>query len=202
LPLALCGYLPRSADPSRQTISPALVSIKNERRGLPQGFRAAAFHVRKEKPMASHRVSVDGYVRSFAIPAVVIVGLAWSAAGRVPALRASEPPAQTPVAALAPGFTLDGPFTHANLAVYVVRGSTRDAREYITLDEGLAAQTVSVREQTQAGHDRAEVNTLEIENRSGQWLFLQAGHIVKGGKQGRTLLPDPTRPPRSAPQPS
>jgi ARG/rhodanese/phosphatase superfamily protein len=152
--------------------------------------------------MASHRVSYIGSVRSSIIAALVIVGLVWSVSGRFSASSASEPPPQNPVAALAPGLTLDGPYTYANLAVYVVRGgSTSDAREYRTLDEGLGAGTVTVRERTQAGQDRAEVNTLEIENRSDTWVFLQAGDIVKGGKQDRTIMTDLTLAPRSGPQP-
>src|SRR5262249_31076847 len=142
---------------------------------------------RKEKSMASHRWSSRRSVCWFTLAAIVVLGLVWSAPGRVPVLRASGQPASAPLAALAPGVTLEGPFTHANLSVYVVRGSTRDAREYITLDEGLGAHTVAVREKTRAGQDRAEVNSLEIENRSDKWLFLQAGDIVKGGKQDRTI---------------
>jgi hypothetical protein len=151
--------------------------------------------------MASHRVSYAGCVRSSIIAALVIVGIVWNVSERFTASSASEQLPQTPVAALAPGFTLDGPFTHANLTIYVVRGSTSDAREYITLDEGLGARTVAVREKTGAGQDRAEVNTLEIENRSDKWLFLQAGDIVKGGKQDRTIMTDLTLAPRSGPQP-
>src|SRR5262249_56531305 len=91
---------------------------------------------------------------------------------------------------------------HANLTIYVVRGSTNDARDYITLDEGLAARAVVVREQgARAGQDQAQVNTLEIDNQSDKWLFLQAGDIVKGGKQDRTIMTDLTLPPRSGPQP-
>ncbi|HJZ76710.1 MAG TPA: DUF6569 family protein [Vicinamibacterales bacterium] len=151
--------------------------------------------------MASHRWSSRRSVCWFTLAAIVVLGLVWSAPGRVPVLRASGQPASAPLAALAPGVTLEGPFTHANLSVYVVRGSTRDAREYITLDEGLGAHTVAVREKTRAGQDRAEVNSLEIENRSDKWLFLQAGDIVKGGKQDRTIMTDLTLPPRSGPQP-
>src|SRR4029453_11104779 len=110
-------------------------------------------------------------------------------------------PAGIPVAAVATGFTLEGPYTHANLAVYVVRGAASDTRKYITLDEGLAAGTVAVREKTRAGQDRAEVNRLEIENQSDRWLFLQAGDIVKGGKQDRTITTDLALAPRSGPRP-
>jgi hypothetical protein len=146
--------------------------------------------------------SYVGCVRSFAIAALVILGTMWSPSGSVVKVQASDQSAQTPLVALSPGFTLEGPFTHANLSVYIVRGSTSDAREYITLDDGLTARTVAVREKgTRAGQDQAEVNTLEIENRSDKWLFLQAGDIVKGGKQDRTIMTDLTLAPRSGPQP-
>ena len=115
--------------------------------------------------------------------------------------QASAQPAPTPPATLTTGFMLDGPFTHANLTLYVVRGSTRT----------LASTSRSMRASPRApsrcgkgspsGEDRAEVNTLEIENRSDKWLFLQAGDIVKGGKQDRTLTTDLTLAPRSGPQP-
>src|SRR5215510_3486522 len=153
--------------------------------------------------MTSHRfLSHVVCARSFRIAALAIAGLVWSASERPTVLHAADQTAKTPLAALASGFTLEGPFTPANLPVYVVRGSTKDARDYITLDEGLAARTVTVSEKgSAAGRDRAEVNELEIENRSDKWLFLQAGDIVKGGKQDRTIMTDLTLAPRSGPQP-
>jgi hypothetical protein len=153
--------------------------------------------------MTSHRfLSNVLCVRSSAIAALAMAGVVWGACGRSNDLHAAAQPARTPVTALASGFTLDGPFTHENLSVYVVRGSTTDARDYITLDEGLAARTVTVREKgSAAGGDRSEVNELEIENRSDKWLFLQAGDIVKGGKQDRTIMTDLALAPRSGPQP-
>jgi hypothetical protein len=133
-----------------------------------------------------------------ALSAIVLVGAIWSAHE----LRASGQSAQAPSrAASGPSVTLDGPFSHENLAVYVVRGSTSDARTYITLDQGLNAGTVAVREKgAQAGRDQAAVNTLEVENGSDKWLFLQAGDIVKGGKQDRTIMTDVVLAPRSGPQ--
>jgi len=131
----------------------------------------------------------------------------WSASQLSTALHAGQPPktASTPAApltALASGFTLEGPFTHENLSLYVVRGSTSHVRDYITLDEGLAGRTVAVREKgSAAGRDRAQVNELEIENASDKRLFLQAGDIVKGGKQDRTIMTDLAIAPRSGPQP-
>lgn len=92
---------------------------------------------------------------------------------------------------------LEGPFVHENLVVYVVRGLQTDGRAYITLAEGLEAGTVIVREKL-AG---AQVNALEVENRSDNWLFLQAADIVKGGKQDRTIATDMVIPPHSLPRP-
>ena len=98
--------------------------------------------------------------------------------------------------------TIDGPYTHDNLAIYVVRGASNESRAYLTLDQGLAAGTVEVREKGAAtGQDQAAVNSLEIENKSERWLFLHAGDIVKGGKQDRTIMTDMLLPPHSKPQP-
>lgn len=97
--------------------------------------------------------------------------------------------------------SLAGPFVHKNLAIYVVRGQTSDGRRFITLDEGLAEKTVFVREKGRAGRDEASVNELEIENKSDRWLFLQAGDVVRGGKQDRTIGVDVTLGPGSGPQP-
>ena len=153
--------------------------------------------------MTSHRlISNVLCVRWSAIAALAMAGGVSGACGRSNDLHAAAQPARTPMTALASSFTLDGPFTYENLSVYVVRGSTSDERDYITLDEGLAARTVAVREKgSAAGGDRSEVNELEIENRSDKWLFLQAGDIVKGGKQDRTIVTDLTLAPQSGPQP-
>ncbi len=98
--------------------------------------------------------------------------------------------------------SLEGPYVHQNLAVYVVRGRGSDARDYITLDEGLTSGSVAVGERGgRDGQDQAQVNRLEIENKSDRWLFLQAGDIVKGGKQDRTIGIDVALAPHSKPQP-
>jgi hypothetical protein len=123
--------------------------------------------------------------------------------GLIPlAANRSQAPAPRPQAPSPRPFTIAGPYTHENLSVYVIRGEVGDTREYLTLDEGLTAGVVAVSEKgARQGQDRAEVNSLEIENRSEKWLFLQAGDIVKGGKQDRTIMTDLTLPPRSAPTP-
>jgi len=91
----------------------------------------------------------------------------------------------------------EGPFVHQNLALFLVRGDDSDTRDYITLDEGLLAGEVKVRE-IEGG---AEVNRLEIENISNRWLFLHAGDIVQGGQQDRTIATDAIIPPQSKPGP-
>jgi hypothetical protein len=37
------------------------------------------------------------------------------------------------------------------------------------------------------GSDEGPVNTLEVTNKSGKWLYIEAGEVVRGGKQDRTM---------------
>jgi hypothetical protein len=134
--------------------------------------------------------------------ALGIAGTLWAAYGISDMLQASD---QTPQGQArptpAPGVSVEGPFTHDNLALYIVRGGSEDNRAYLTLDQGLAARTVEVRERgAGAGQDQSTVNSLEIENKSDKWLFLHAGDVVKGGKQDRTIMTDVLLAPRSKPQ--
>ena len=89
---------------------------------------------------------------------------------------------------------VEGPYSHGKLAVYVVRGPQADTRSYITLDEGLKSGAVKVRER-----GSGEVNTLEVENGSDEFLFLHVGDVIRGGKQDRTIATDVVLPPRSTP---
>jgi hypothetical protein len=89
---------------------------------------------------------------------------------------------------------VEGPYIHGNLAVYVVRGPQADVRSYITLDEGLKSGAVKVRER-----GSGDVNTLEVENGSDDYLFLHVGDVIRGGKQDRTIATDVVLPPRSTP---
>ena len=126
---------------------------------------------------------------------VAIVGVMWSAHSILGTVRAAGQ--RAPAAPI----VIEGPFTHDNLAVYVIRGAATDRRAYITLDQGLAAGSVEVREKgAAAGRDQSTVNSVEVENKSDKWLFLHAGDIVKGGKQDRTIMTDVLLPPHSKPQ--
>lgn len=89
---------------------------------------------------------------------------------------------------------LSGPFVHANLAVYFVHGRSAPGRVPLTLDEALARGVTKVRE-------TKNVNELEIENVGDDEVFVQAGDIVKGGQQDRTLMVSLVLPPRSGPVP-
>ncbi len=88
--------------------------------------------------------------------------------------------------------TLSGPFAHRNLQVFLVHGDTRlEDRRYATLSEALARGYVLVKE-------TANVQELTVENQSGSvTVFLNAGDIVKGGRQDRTVRDDLILPPRS-----
>lgn len=95
-------------------------------------------------------------------------------------------------ASAAPGSpTLSGPYAHENLAVFFVHGQDRLAgRKLVALEEALREKKVVV-------HETRSVNRLEVENVSGDPVFVQAGDIVKGGQQDRVLAVDLVVPPHS-----
>lgn len=84
-------------------------------------------------------------------------------------------------AALAdPSPRITGPLVHENLAIYLVHGQAGAGPVPLTLQEALAKGNVQVVE-------TGRVNELQIENTGGEAVFIQAGDIVKGGKQDRVL---------------
>jgi hypothetical protein len=102
-------------------------------------------------------------------------------------------------AALLAGFTspaaigtLGGPTTHRNLEIFLIHGDTQlESRRYATLSEALERGLVQVRE-------TGNVQELTIENQSKSiTVFLNAGDIVKGGRQDRTVRDDLILPPLS-----
>jgi len=79
---------------------------------------------------------------------------------------------------------ISGPYSHDNLTVFLVHGPDRLAgREYVPLQQAIADKKVIV-------HETGNVNELAIENVSGDDVFIQAGDIVRGGQQDRTLADD------------
>ena len=91
---------------------------------------------------------------------------------------------------------LSGPFTYNNLTVYLVHGeNSLEGRTPLTLEEAMDRKLVRV-------HETSEVNELEIDNISAtEEVFVQAGDMVKGGKQDRVLAVDLIVPARSGRMP-
>ena len=94
-----------------------------------------------------------------------------------------------PVAA-APGTHVSGPVVHDNLAVYFVHVFAAQNAVPMSLEEALAKGRLKVNE-------TGSVNELTVENVGDDEVFVQAGEIVKGGRQDRVLSMDLLLPPGS-----
>ena len=89
------------------------------------------------------------------------------------------------------GGPITGPAQHDNLAVYFVKADGAvSAENALTLNEALKQGLVTV-------HETGEVDELAIDNKSDHPIFIQAGEIVKGGRQDRALAMDLLVPPQS-----
>ena len=88
--------------------------------------------------------------------------------------------------------TIAGPFTHENLSIFLLRGADAfDGSRFIPLDDAMEQKCVIV-------HETGEVGQLEVENLSDELdLYIQAGDVVKGGRQDRTLGVDFVLPAKS-----
>jgi len=87
-------------------------------------------------------------------------------------------------------FKILGPFAHRNLALYLVKGKDviRNTK-FVTLERALKDERVTVGE-------TGEVRSLLISSTyTEEYVFIQAGDIVRGGKQDRTLRTDLIVPP-------
>ena len=82
--------------------------------------------------------------------------------------------------------------SYRNLQIFLVHGDAQlDQRHYTTLSEALARRMVVVKE-------TGNVQELSIQNLSQKsTVFLNAGDIVKGGRQDRTVRDDLVLPPES-----
>jgi hypothetical protein len=96
----------------------------------------------------------------------------------------------TAYAAQSSGDRITGPVSHDNLTVYFIHGASKAGPAPLTLGEALAAKTAEIRE-------TGSVNSLEIENLGDKPIFVQAGDVVKGGRQDRTLQVSLLLPPKS-----
>ncbi len=120
--------------------------------------------------------------RRLGVP-LFLFGLAWSCA------QASTEAAGS--AARKGGRRISGPYVHENLAVFLIHGKDHLADQpFLTLQEALQQKKVTV-------HETGQVNQLAVENRSDTDVYIQAGDIVKGGRQDRMISQDLIVPPRS-----
>ena len=89
-------------------------------------------------------------------------------------------------------FKILGPFTHRNLAIYLVKGKDVIRKtKFVTLEQALKDGKVTVGE-------TGNVSSLVISSMyDEEYVFIQAGDIVKGGRQDRTLSTDFIVPPRT-----
>src|SRR4029079_5509310 len=69
---------------------------------------------------------------------------------------------------------LSGPYTHGNLAVFLIHGPDKlKDRQFLTLEEGIAKKVLVV-------HETSNVNELAIEKTGDTDVYVQSGDIVKG----------------------
>ena len=104
----------------------------------------------------------------------------------------AEPPAGDSPKAAPTVASISGPFSHANLSIFLLHGpDILDGRRFITLNEALEQKAIVV-------HETSNVNLLAVENTSDRYdIFLQSGDIIKGGRQDRLISIDLIVPPKS-----
>ena len=92
-------------------------------------------------------------------------------------------------------YRLSGPYTHRNLAIFLVHGKNSiKGKSFLTLQEALVQRKVVV-------YETKSVNELSIQNFSNEDVYVQSGDIVKGGQQDRMIGVDLIVPPRSGKMP-
>lgn len=124
--------------------------------------------------------------RLFALLTAVItftVGVAIASLSLPNLLRKTTPP--LPKEIPINNYRLSGPFTYNNLSIFILHGPDESGnRVYMSLQDAMERGIVIV-------HETSDVNELLIENVSpSEDVFVQAGDIVKGGKQDRVLAVD------------
>jgi hypothetical protein len=80
---------------------------------------------------------------------------------------------------------ISGPYKYKNIEIFLMHGKDRvKAGKILTLQEALKQKKVKI-------HETGDVQKLAIENLTGdEEIFIQAGDIVRGGKQDRVLTFD------------
>src|SRR5215467_7662215 len=122
--------------------------------------------------------------RTIAILVALLTFVAGVAIARftLPRFRTPAPPAPVKHEIQLSNYRLSGPYQHENLTIFLVHGPDQPfSGPYTPLQQAMERKMVTV-------YETKEVNELAIENRSAsEEIFVQAGDIVKGGQQDRTL---------------
>jgi hypothetical protein len=93
-------------------------------------------------------------------------------------------------------------FTYGNMRIYPIRANQnftavhKNIGNYIPLKKALANKKVKITEKN-SSTETAEVNTLEIQNLSGDSVIILGGEVIQGGKQDRMIASDVILPPFS-----
>jgi hypothetical protein len=82
-------------------------------------------------------------------------------------------------------YRISAPYSYKNLTVFLIYGKDElKNKNILTLQEALDRKIFAV-------YETSDVNELQVENKSKDFeVFIQAGDIVKGGKQDRVLAVD------------
>jgi hypothetical protein len=120
-----------------------------------------------------------------------LAGLCWLALSAL-AVAQKVPGDARPKDDPAAAYGISGPFTHANLTIFLLHGKdTLSGKPLLTLQEALEQKKAIV-------HETKDVNELSVENISTDIeIYIQPGDIVKGGQQDRLLAFDLIVPPQS-----
>jgi hypothetical protein len=118
-----------------------------------------------------------------ALAILLIAGCEKSSTSNTP--TGNPPPAPAAPLAIAGAYKISGPYTHQNLSIFLFHGAdTVKDKKFLTLQEAMEQKKVTV-------HETGQVNELSIENLSNtDEVYVQAGDIVKGGKQDRVIAVD------------
>jgi hypothetical protein len=130
-----------------------------------------------------------------AISGVLFFSISWSRHGRAIQTETTEtvnqdvPGPEGETTAGPDGLRISAVAAYKNLEVYVLYGNTElDNKKYVVLKDALDRKLVRVRE-------TGEVNELKIDNNSKEYIYINSGDIVHGGRQDRTIQYDVIIPP-------
>ena len=84
------------------------------------------------------------------------------------------------------------PIIYKNLAIYPLTRRSAHTTEYVTLDEAMNKDWLTIRE-----IGNGEVNFVELKNIGNKVVFIMTGEMISGAKQDRMLKDDVLIPPKS-----